>query len=72
MSTTLIVLVPLLVAVYVWIVRRKQKLAMRYASLSMVRDDWARLLPHDHRVAEVAAASRPGRRGRRSCMRLLR
>ena len=25
----------------------------------MVRDDWARLLPHDHRVAEVAAASRP-------------
>ncbi len=27
--------------------------------LSMVRDDWARLLPHDHRVAEVAAASRP-------------
>ena len=27
--------------------------------LSMVRDDWARLLPHDARVAEVAAASRP-------------
>ena len=27
--------------------------------LSMVRDDWTRLLPHDHRVAEVAAASRP-------------
>ncbi len=27
--------------------------------LSMVRDDWARLLPHDHRVTEVAAASRP-------------
>ncbi len=27
--------------------------------LSMVRDDWVRLLPHDARVAEVAAASRP-------------
>jgi FAD/FMN-containing dehydrogenase/Fe-S oxidoreductase len=27
--------------------------------LSMVRDDWARLLPGDPRVAEVAAASRP-------------
>ena len=27
--------------------------------LSMVRDDWSRLLPHDARVAEVAAASRP-------------
>ena len=27
--------------------------------LSMARDDWARLLPHDPRVAEVAAASRP-------------
>ncbi len=27
--------------------------------LSMVRDDWARLLPGDLRVAEVAAASRP-------------
>jgi Fe-S oxidoreductase len=28
--------------------------------LSMARDDWARLLPGDPRVAEVAAASRPG------------
>jgi FAD/FMN-containing dehydrogenase/Fe-S oxidoreductase len=27
--------------------------------LSMARDDWARLLPHDARVAEVAAAARP-------------
>jgi len=27
--------------------------------LSMIRDDWARLLPGDPRVAEVAAASRP-------------
>ena len=27
--------------------------------LSMVRDDWTRLLPHDLRVAEVTAASRP-------------
>jgi Fe-S oxidoreductase len=27
--------------------------------LSMVRDDWRRLLPHDPRVAEVAAAARP-------------
>jgi Fe-S oxidoreductase len=28
--------------------------------LSMARDDWARLLPGDPRVAELAAASRPG------------
>jgi Fe-S oxidoreductase len=27
--------------------------------LSMARDDWTRLLPHDPRVAEIAAASRP-------------
>jgi Fe-S oxidoreductase len=27
--------------------------------LSMVRDDWRRLLPHDPRVAEVAAVARP-------------
>jgi Fe-S oxidoreductase len=28
--------------------------------LSMARDDWARLLPGDPRVAEIAATSRPG------------
>ncbi|HVO88326.1 MAG TPA: VWA domain-containing protein [Casimicrobiaceae bacterium] len=30
--------VPLLIALYVWVLRRKRRLALRYASLSMVRD----------------------------------
>ena len=34
----LLLAVPLLVAAYVWIVRRKRKTALRYASLTMVRD----------------------------------
>jgi Ca-activated chloride channel family protein len=31
-------LVPVLIGVYVWIMRRKKKLALRYASLAMIRD----------------------------------
>ena len=34
----LMLLVPLLVMVYLWLLRRKKKLAMRYASLSIVRE----------------------------------
>ena len=31
-------MLPLLLAAYVWVLRRKKKLAVRYASLSMVRE----------------------------------
>ena len=34
----LLLLLPLLVAVYVWLLRRKKKMALRYASLSIVRE----------------------------------
>jgi Ca-activated chloride channel family protein len=34
----LLLAVPLLVAAYVWVLRRKKKAALRYASLSMVKD----------------------------------
>jgi Ca-activated chloride channel family protein len=34
----LLALVPLMVAAYVWILRRKKKLALRYASLAMVKN----------------------------------
>ncbi len=34
----LLLLIPLLVAVYVWLLRRKKKMALRYASLSIVRE----------------------------------
>jgi Ca-activated chloride channel family protein len=34
----LLIAVPLLIAAYVWIVRRKRKSALRYASLAMVKD----------------------------------
>ena len=34
----LLLLLPLLVAVYVWLLKRKKKLALRYASLSIVRE----------------------------------
>lgn len=34
----LLLAVPLLVAVYVWLLRRKRKLALRYASLAVVRE----------------------------------
>jgi Ca-activated chloride channel homolog len=34
----LLVLVPLLIAAYVWVLRRKKKLALRYASLAMMKD----------------------------------
>ena len=34
----LLLAVPLLLALYVWLLRRKKKLALRYASLSIVRE----------------------------------
>ncbi len=38
----LLLALPLLVAVYVWLLRRKKKLALRYASLSIVREAMGR------------------------------
>ena len=34
----LMLALPLLVALYVWLLRRKKKMALRYASLSIVRE----------------------------------
>ncbi|MDO9404768.1 MAG: VWA domain-containing protein [Polaromonas sp.] len=34
----LLAVIPLLVAVYIWLLRRKKKMALRYASLSIVRE----------------------------------
>ena len=34
----LLMLLPLLVLLYVWLLRRKKKMALRYASLSIVRE----------------------------------
>ncbi|MCB0085051.1 MAG: BatA domain-containing protein, partial [Caldilineaceae bacterium] len=48
---TLLVLVPALVALYIWILRRKRRFAVRYSSLSLVRaaqperSRWRRHLP---------------------------
>jgi Ca-activated chloride channel family protein len=39
-------LIPLLVAVYVWMLRRRRRLAVRYSSLSLVRE----ALPHQSRL----------------------
>jgi len=47
----LLVLIPLLVAVYIWILRRKRRFAVRYSSLSLIREalprraGWRRHLP---------------------------
>ena len=39
-------LIPLLVAVYIWMLRRRRRLAVRYSSLSLVRE----ALPHRSRL----------------------
>ena len=62
-------LVPLLVAAYVWLLRRKKKNALQYASLSIVRDamgkgpGWRRHVPPAlfllSMVAMLLAAARP-------------
>ncbi len=65
----LLLAVPLLVAVYVWLLRRRKKLVLRYASLSIVKQamggsaSWRRHLPPALFLLAVAAmllaASRP-------------
>ena len=58
---TLLVLVPALVALYIWILRRKRRFAVRYSSLSLVRaaqperSRWRRHLPFALFVAALAA-----------------
>lgn len=42
-----------------WVAAGADVLVIEPSCLSMMRDDWARLLPHDERVLAVAAASRP-------------
>ncbi len=37
-SLILLILVPLLIAAYVWVLRRRRRLVVRYSSLSLVRD----------------------------------
>jgi Ca-activated chloride channel family protein len=64
-----LVAVPLLVLLYVWLLRRKKKLAVRYASLSIVKEamgagqSWRRHLPPAlfllALVAMLLAAARP-------------
>ena len=34
----LLLLIPLLIVVYIWILRRKRKYAVRYSSLSLIRE----------------------------------
>ncbi|MCZ4314586.1 VWA domain-containing protein [Comamonadaceae bacterium G21597-S1] len=65
----LMLAVPLLVAVYIWLLRRKKKLALRYASLSIVKEamgagmHWRRHVPPILFLlaitAMLLAASRP-------------
>ncbi len=65
----LLLAVPLLVAVYVWLLRRKKKLVLRYASLSLIKPamgaglGWRRHLPPAlfllGLAALLVAASRP-------------
>ncbi|RZA11939.1 MAG: VWA domain-containing protein, partial [Lysobacteraceae bacterium] len=65
----LLLAVPLLVAAYVWLLRRKKKAALKYASLSIVREamgrgqGWRRHVPPVlfllSMVAMLLAASRP-------------
>jgi Ca-activated chloride channel family protein len=64
-----LVLIPLLVAAYWWLLRRRRRFAVRYASLSLIRDAvpkrsrWRRHIPFALYLASLAclivAASRP-------------
>src|SRR5688572_30289979 len=64
-----LLLIPLAVAVYLWLLRRRRRFAVRYASLSLIRDAvpkrsrWRRHLPFALYLASIAcliiAASRP-------------
>jgi Ca-activated chloride channel family protein len=65
----LLLLVPLLIALYVWVLRRKRKYAVRYSSLSLIREalpkhsQWRRHVPFALFLTGVAclaaAVSRP-------------
>ncbi len=50
-SLILLILVPLLIAAYVWVLRRRRRVVVRYSSLSLVRDalpkrsNWRRHVP---------------------------
>jgi Ca-activated chloride channel homolog len=65
----LLLVIPLLVAVYIWSLRRRRRLTVRYSSLSLVRDvlprtmPWRRYLPFAFfllaLVSLIVAASRP-------------
>lgn len=64
-----LVFVPLAVAVYIWLLRRRRKFAVRYASLSLIREAlpkrprWRRHIPFALYLVSIAslivAASRP-------------
>ena len=47
----LLLLIPLLIALYIWVLRRKRKYAVRYSSLSLIREalpkhaQWRQHLP---------------------------
>src|SRR6476646_6557763 len=49
-SLILLLLIPLLIAAYIWMLRRRRRFAVRYSSLSLVREalpraNWRRHLP---------------------------
>lgn len=58
---TLLILVPALIAIYIWVLRRKRRFAVRYSSLSLIRAAaperarWRRHLPFALFVAAVAS-----------------
>src|SRR5512143_3641997 len=68
-SLLLIGLIPLLIAVYVWMLRRRRRFAVRYSSLSLIREAlpqqarWRRHVPFALFLATlfslVIALSRP-------------
>ncbi len=46
---SLLILIPLLIAIYVWMLRRKRRFTVRFSSLSLVREalpEWSRLRRH--------------------------
>ena len=61
----LLLAVPMLVLVYVWLLRRKKKLALRFASVAIIKQamgtglHWRRHLPPALRLHPRAAHARP-------------